>query len=118
MEQEAITQLDELAQFMDDLLRDRKLFVRLEMFEQEHAHEKTCVLAQFTGQYDLCDVVTGEYGEEIALEFLFDGQAAGDGSLEGPTIAIPVDPDDVEVNILDQEIEIESKGYFLTLRML
>jgi hypothetical protein len=118
MEQEQITQLDELVQLLDDLLRDRDLFVRLEMFEQEETHERECVLAQFAGTYDLCDVVIGEHGEEIALEFLFDSMTSNDGMQESQSIAIPVDPDDVEVNILEQAIEIESRGFFLTIQML
>jgi hypothetical protein len=112
MEQEQITQLDELVQLLDDLLRDRELFVRLEMYEREGM-----VLAQFAGRYDLCDVVIGENGEEIALEFLFDSITFNGVSQESQSIAIPVDPDDVEVNILEQAIEIESRGFFLTIQM-
>jgi hypothetical protein len=117
MEQEQITQLDELVQLLDDLLRDRELFVRLEMYEREDMNEREWVLAQFAGRYDLCDVVIGENGEAIALEFLFDSITFNGVSQESQSIAIPVDPDDVEVNILEQAIEIESRGFFLTIQM-
>jgi hypothetical protein len=109
---ESIDSLEELAAFLGDFLADSTVWCRLEW--DQSANRQSIVLAQFEGQFDLCDVVADESGREVALEFLFHPVA---GQEEPPVTTIPVDPDDVEVNILDQALEIESLDFYLLLRI-
>jgi hypothetical protein len=74
--------------------------------------EDGIVLANFTEKYDFCDVALDAEGNETALEFLFHSRHSDS---EPPAISLPVDPDDVVVNILEGAMEIESMEFYLTL---
>ncbi|MFC4769625.1 hypothetical protein [Effusibacillus consociatus] len=107
---EEITSLDELTSFLESFLQDATVWCRLEW--QKNENEQSIILTQFEGQFDFCDVVADEAGREIALEFLFHPSKEYE---EPQVVSLPVDPDDVEVNILENALEIESLDFYLLL---
>lgn len=106
---DSISELEDLTGFINDFLEDSIIWSRLEW--DRPGGQDTFVLTQFLGRFDLCDVVLNESDQEIALEFLFH-PVDGD---EVPSISLPIDPDDVEVNILDNGLEIQSLDFYLLL---
>ncbi|GAX90048.1 hypothetical protein [Effusibacillus lacus] len=109
---DSINSLEDLVSFLDDFLQDSTVWCRLEW--DNPIAEDTVVLAQFQARYDMCDIVEGEAERVIALEFLFH---PSDFEEEVPSLSLPVDPDDVEVNILDDALEMQSLDYRLLLRI-
>ncbi|BCJ86173.1 hypothetical protein [Effusibacillus dendaii] len=109
---DAINGLQDLALFLEEFFSDSVVRGKLEW--QLQTDGDSIILAQVEGPFDFCDVLTGKNETEIALEFMLHPQQPGH---EVSSIAIPVDPDDVEVNILDQAIEIESMDYYLLLHI-
>lgn len=106
---DSISELEDLTSFINDFLEDSIIWSRLEWDMPDS--QDTFVLTQFSGRFDLCDVVLNESDQEIALELLFH-PVDGD---EVPTISMPIDPEDVEVNILDKGLEIQSLDFYLLL---
>lgn len=109
---EPIGNLDELTAFLEDFLTDATVWCRLEWYQP--VNQQSIVLSQFQGKFDFCDAVTDESGREVALEFVFFPQGE---TQEAGVVSLPVDPDDVDVNILDQALEIESLDFYLLLKI-
>ncbi|WP_018131172.1 hypothetical protein [Effusibacillus pohliae] len=105
---DSLHELEELASFLEDFLLDRAVWARLEWEPPDG--RSPIVLCQFAGQIDFCDVAADETDRETALEFLFYPQRDGE---EPPTVALPVDPENVEVNLLDDGLEIRSLEFCL-----
>jgi hypothetical protein len=105
---EPIDGLEDVSNLINDFLEDASVWCKLEW--DKPLSEDALVLAQFSGRFDFCDVVWNEREQEIALEFLFHPEVGG---TEVPSISLPIDPDDVEVNILDNGLEIQSLDFCL-----
>lgn len=105
---EPINGLEEVANLINDFLEDAAVWCRLEWAKP--LSEDRFILAQFSGRFDFSDVVWNESDQEIALEIFFYPDADG---TEVPSISLPIDPDDVEVNMLDDGLEIQSLDFCL-----
>jgi hypothetical protein len=109
---EEIHNLQDLASFLENFLEDTTVWCRLEW--NGHQSPQSIVLSQFEGKFDFCDVSTDESDRGIALEFVFHPTEAAE---EPQIVSLPVDPDDIEVNILDEALEIESLDFYILLRI-
>lgn len=110
MNMDSITELEDLTGLINDLLEDSTVWCQLEWDMPES--DETFTLAQFSGDFDLCDVVLNELEQESALEFLFYPSSDAE---EIPSLVLPIDPDDVEVNILDDGLEMQSLDFYLVI---
>lgn len=108
-----IKELEDLTGFINDFLQDSLVGCRLE-WNRPDAYDAV-VVANFVEKYDFCDVALDGDGNETALEFLFHSRYS-DG--EPTAVSLPVDPDDVTVNILEGALEIESLEFYLMLSII
>ena len=110
--------LEDLAGILETLFGDQTVYVRLWMREErgETVHEH--LLAQFASTLDLCGIVQSEAEEDVALEFLFrEVDASGEGE-EPRMITLPVDPQDVEVDLDPDQVAVSSGSFTLTVERI
>ncbi|MGZ6530025.1 MAG: hypothetical protein ACXVC5_08685 [Tumebacillaceae bacterium] len=115
-ELEPISGLEDLVQILETLFADQKLWLRLEMQEERGESVHDHILAQFASTLDLCDIVQSEAGEDVGIEFLFrelDEQVG-----EPRMLTMPIDPQDVEVDLSEQVVTLQSGMFTLTLQRM
>ncbi|ASS75963.1 hypothetical protein CIG75_14010 [Tumebacillus algifaecis] len=115
---EPLSGLDDLVQILETMFADEKVSVRLEMQVERGESVTDLVLAQFNGQFDLCDIVMSELETEVALEFLFQEMSGVLEAEEPSVVTLPIDPQDVEVDLHEQKVTLESGAFTLTLTRL
>lgn len=113
---EPVSGLEDLAQLLETLFADQRIWLRLEMQEERGETVHDHVLAQFASTLDLVDIVQSEAGEDVGIEFLFrelDEQVG-----EPQMITLPIDPQDIEVDLSEQVVTLESGLFTLTLQRI
>jgi hypothetical protein len=115
---EPVSGLEDLTAILEAMFADEYVAVRLEMQLVRGEAATDLVLAQFHATLDLCDIVMSENEEEVALEFLFQQMSGPEGSEEPSVVTIPVDPQDVEVDLHENMVKLESGAFTLTLHRL
>lgn len=108
-----IHNLEDLTSFLEDFLQDSTVWCQLQWIKNDS--EEPIQLAKFLGQFDYCDLVVDEMQQEVGIEFVF---FPPDTFNEPAVATLPVDPDDVEVNILDNALEISSLEYSMILSII
>lgn len=110
--------LEDLAGILESLFGDSQVLVRLWMREErgETVHEH--LLAQFAGTLDLCGIVQSETEEDVAIELLFGEVDRTDGGEEPRLMAMPVDPQDVEVDLDLDQVAVSSGSFTLAIERL
>lgn len=114
---EPVSGLHDLIDIFEAFFAEYRVWVKLEMQVERGEEVYELVLAQFASDYDMCDAVESEANQEIALEFLFrevDERENG----EPQTITMPIDPQDVEVDLLDGKVVLQSGSFTLTIERL
>jgi hypothetical protein len=115
---EPVSGLEDLTAILEAMFADEYVAVRLEMQLVRGEAATDLVLAQFHATLDLCDIVMSENEEEVALELLFQQMSGPEGSEEPSVVTIPVDPQDVEVDLHENMVKLESGAFTLTLHRL
>lgn len=110
--------LEDLAGILESLFGDSQVFVRLWMREErgETVHEH--LLSQFAGTLDLCGIVQSESEEDVALELLFREVDPTGGGEEPRLMAMPVDSQDVEVDLDPDQVAVSSGSFTLAIERL
>ncbi|KEO82516.1 hypothetical protein [Tumebacillus flagellatus] len=114
---EPVSGLDDLIGILESLFAETPVWVRLEMQEERGEVVHDHLLAQFASTFDLCDLVQSEAGEDVALEFLFretEEEAGG----EPQSVTLPINPQDIEVDLSPEEVTLTSGVFALTLQRL
>ncbi len=114
---EPMSGLEELVQLVETLYADERVAVRLEMQLERDGAVTDLVLTQFDASLDLCDIVMSESDQEIALEFLFQELSGLGGAEEQSVVTMPIDPQDVEVDLHESMMTVESGAFTLTLQV-
>ncbi|MFD2170926.1 hypothetical protein [Tumebacillus lipolyticus] len=114
---EPMSGLEELVQLVETLYADERVAVRLEMQLERDGAVTDLVLTQFDASLDLCDIVMSESDREIALEFLFQELSGLGGAEEQSVVTMPIDPQDVEVDLHESMMTVESGAFTLTLQV-
>jgi len=110
--------LEDLAALLESLFGDSQVFVRLWLREErvETVHEH--LLAQFAGTLDLCGIVQSEAEEDVALELLFREVDGADGGEEPRLMTMPVDSQDVEVDLDPDQVAVSSGSFTMAIERL
>jgi hypothetical protein len=113
---EPVSGLDDLVGILGTLFEGQRVWVRLEMTETrgEDVHEH--LLAQFASELDLIDTVVAENGQEVALEFLFREVEETPFGEEPRMVSFPLDPNDVEVDLDEGRVVLQSGQHVLTVQ--
>jgi len=115
---EPATGLDDLVGILENMFVERLVFVRLEMHEERGELLVEHLLAQFASTLDLIDLVQAEDGQETGLEFLFRELDHTPEGSEPRLVTFPIDPQDVEVDLFDEQVVMSSGAFTLTVQRL
>ena len=114
---EPVSGLHDVIDILETFFAEYRVWVKLEMQLEKGEEVLELVLTQFASEYDMCDVVESETNQEIALEFLF-REVNSEESGEPHLVTLPIDPQDVEIDLLDGECVLQSGAFKLTLQRL
>jgi hypothetical protein len=114
---EPVSGLEDLIGILESLFAETPVWVQLEMQEERGELVHDHLLAQFASTFDLCDVVQSEAGEDVAIEFLF-RESEEEAGGEPQAVTMPIDPQDVEVDLSPEQVTLSSGLFTLTLQRL
>ena len=87
---EPVSGLEDLIGILENLFADDRVWVRLELHEEQGDSVQEYTLAQFAATLDMCDIVQNEAGQDVALELMF-REVAG-AAVEPNLVTLPIDP--------------------------
>ncbi|MGB8955080.1 MAG: hypothetical protein WCC10_06885 [Tumebacillaceae bacterium] len=111
---EPVSGLEDLIGILENLFADDRVWLRLELHEEQGERVQEYTLAQFAATLDMCDIVQDEAGQDVALELMFREVAGAAG--EPNLVTLPIDPTDVEVDLFEDRVVLYSKGFVLTMQ--
>lgn len=113
---EPVTGLEDLVEILEAFFTEATVWVRLEMQDVRGEAVHDHILAQFAATFDLCDIVQSETGDDVAFEFLF--RELVEQVEEPRMITLPIDPQDIEVDLSEAGITLDSRNFTLSLRRI
>ncbi|PWK06944.1 hypothetical protein [Tumebacillus permanentifrigoris] len=114
---EPVSGLEDLIGILESLFAETPVWVRLEMQEERGEIVHDHLLAQFASTFDLCDIVQSEAGEDVAIEFLF-RESEEEAGGEPQAVTLPIDPQDIEVDLTPEQVTLTTGLFTLTLQRL